>query len=331
MARADPVPPQVESRPAAALHWLALNRFSPARPSAVLAALVATALLVSCSSQPEKQKPAEPPAEEPAPADPEAAAVVDDLAGSEVAEWGQRVLKLDRKLRDRVARELSHRATAAGESMAEGQLEPPKEMQAVRWLLERKATLLGPMIDVVVWSSLHGGRQGMFQIFNLGLKGLPATLKCRRDKHKFVPGMIGYIWADYILGSFRNKLLTDRKVREYFEDELKSCPAEFRPHHEAVLAALGDATRLDALPTLLRSPVLADQQFAHLFLFGMFWEQSPYSKDEISGSPGGDMSVSVPHEEEAPWKPIQERALKWWEDHREAMTYDAEAKRWRLK
>lgn len=255
---------------------------------------------------------------------------MDELKTSEVSPWAERVARLDEPLRSQVAHELGRRVM----TIVEGTPVPsiPKEGLAIKELMVKVAGAkpelkqLEPFLDFVVWASIHQGREGCFTVWKFGTQCFAPMLKLRRDAHTFVHMFVGYVIVDFTLGSFRGKASTDNRIREVCGEELARCPEELRPHYRAILAAIGDESALDALPALLKSEVVADWLYAHLFIERMFAKGSPYTDGEISRD---NSDYRRPEQGAKVWGALNERILAWWSAHRERMAYDRKTGLWR--
>lgn len=256
--------------------------------------------------------------------------IVDDLASSEIAPWVDRVAGLEEGLRGEVIRELGRRTVAAVEAQSQPSL--PRDGQVIYAMAVRLAgpklepKPLEPFIDFACWAAVHQGREGCFIVWRFGTQCFAPMLKLRKDNHAFIHMFVGYVIADFTLGSFRGKASTDGRIREVCVEALQGCPEDLRPHYRAILAAIGDESALDALPELLHSDLAADWLYAHQLIGRMFERQSPYRDREL-----GDINIGYrrPDQAQKVWGPLNERILVWWAEHRARMGYDRETGLWR--
>lgn len=277
----------------------------------------------------------------PKPNDSQVQSIVDELAGSEVKAWAEKVKALDAPLRWAVNAELGNRTIALLEDWKSLQLmvllqewqskredgdKVPKELEAIRVILEGSGGRLEGLTDYMVFAGAHMGHEGFDNVWLIGVKAFPSILKLRRDKHYAEQWYVGKFLVEYVLGSFRGREHSDDKIVEFCQEELTRCPAELRPHYKAILAALGDESCLDAIPTLLKSDAPADWIFGHdliekMFAFAPYW---PGQLDSIR-------TVDTSRERASGlWSALNEKTLAWWSKNRSRMIYVKKAGVWRL-
>jgi hypothetical protein len=281
-----------------------------------------TVALVSCESAPANPKEVH---QNSAIPDQQVSAIVDDLARTDVPAWTERVRGLEESLRLAVKHELGRRAIAIGEQLTDDR--EPKEFEAIRVLFGKAGGQLEGFTDFIVWVSAHQGRQGFQTIWGIGVKAFPSVFQLRQDRHYNTSKLIGKLVLEYALGSFRGKAHTDATVVDFCTGELTRCPPELRPHYRSILAALGDKECLDAIPTLLKSKLIADWQYGHWLIEMMFKSAAPYGEFELLHVHGEDTSSDSGGKL---WPPVNEKTMTWWKENRGRMTFDPKKVAWVL-